>query len=46
MPKLPIISGMEAIKALAEIGMMNDWLTAVSLGKEENKPIETIEIKN
>jgi len=25
---------------------MNDWLVPVSLNKEENKAIETIEIKN
>jgi len=35
-----------SVETMLKYGVMNDWLTAVSLGKEENKPIETIEIKN
>jgi len=35
-----------SVETMLKYGVMNDWLTAVSLGKEENKPIETVEIKN
>ena len=35
-----------SVETMLKYGVMNDWLTAVSLNKEENKPIETIEIKN
>ncbi len=35
-----------SVETMMKYGVMNDWLTAVSLGKEENKPIETIEVKN
>ena len=35
-----------SVETMLKYGVMNDWLTAVSLNKEENKLIETIEVKN
>ena len=35
-----------SVETMLKYGVMNDWLTAVSLDKEENKVIETIEVKN
>ena len=35
-----------SVETMLKYGVMNDWLTAVALNKEENKAIETIEIKN
>ena len=32
-----------SVETMLKYGVMNDWLTAVSLNKEDNKPIETIE---
>ena len=32
-----------SVETMLKYGVMNDWLTDVSLDKEENKPIETIE---
>ena len=32
-----------SVETMLKYGVMNDWLTAVPLNKEENKPIETIE---
>ena len=32
-----------SVETMLMYGVMNDWLTAVSLGKKENRPIETIE---
>ena len=31
-----------SVETMMKYGIMNDWLTAVSLDKEENKLIETI----
>ena len=35
-----------SVETMLKYGVMNDWLTAVSLNKEENKPIEIIDVKN
>ena len=35
-----------SVETMLKYGVMNDWLTAVALNKEENKLIETIEVKN
>jgi len=35
-----------SVETMLKYGVMNDWLTAVSLDKEENKLIKTIEVKN
>ena len=35
-----------SVETMIKYGVMNDWLVPVSLNKEENKAIETIEIKN
>ena len=35
-----------SVETMIKYGVMNDWLTAVPLDKGENKPIESIEIKN
>lgn len=35
-----------SVETMLKYGIMNDWLTPVSLDKEENKLIETIEVKN
>ena len=32
-----------SVETMLKYGMMSDWLTAVSLDKEESKAIETIE---
>ncbi|MEK6876777.1 MAG: gas vesicle protein GvpJ [Nanoarchaeota archaeon] len=35
-----------SVETMLKYGIMNDWLTAVPLDKGENRPIESIEIKN
>ena len=35
-----------SVETMIKYGVMNDWLVPVSLNKEENKAIETVEIKN
>ena len=35
-----------SVETMVKYGVMNDWLTAVSLDKGENKIIQTIEVKN
>ena len=35
-----------SVETMLKYGVMGDWLVPVSLNKEENKAIETIEIKN
>ena len=35
-----------SVETMLRYGVMNDWLTAISLNKEENKVIKTIEVKN
>ena len=35
-----------SVETMLKYGVMNDWLTAVSLDKEENKLLNTIEVKN
>jgi len=35
-----------SVETMLKYGVMNDWLTAVSLDEEENKLIKTIEVKN
>ena len=35
-----------SVETMLKYCVMNDWLTAVSLDKEENKQIETIKVKN
>ena len=35
-----------SVETMLKYGVMNDWLTAVSLSEEENKPVKAIEIKN
>ncbi len=35
-----------SVETMIKYGIMTDWLTAVPLDKGENKPIESIEIKN
>nr|MBA4405215.1 gas vesicle protein [Nanoarchaeum sp.] len=32
-----------SVETMLKYGVMNDWLTAVSLNKEENKPMKIIE---
>ena len=35
-----------SVETMIKYGIMTDWLAAVPLDKEENKPIELIEVKN
>ena len=35
-----------SVETMLKYGVMGDWLVPVSLNKEENKAIETVEIKN
>ena len=35
-----------SVETMLKYGVMTDWLTAVSLNKEENKVVKTIEVKN
>ena len=35
-----------SVETMLKYGMMSDWLTAVSLDKEENKVVKNIEIYN
>ena len=35
-----------SVETMLKYGVMNDWLTAVSLGEEENKVIKGIVVKN
>ena len=35
-----------SVETMMKYGIMTDWLAAVPLDKGENKPIESIEIKN
>ena len=34
-----------SVETMLKYGVMNDWLTAIQLNKEENKPMEIVEIK-
>ena len=35
-----------SVETMLKYGVMTDWLTAVSLNKEENKVVKPIEVKN